>query len=476
MPLNLQTGKGVHFASLVGFSIVPALGILSFRLTAWTVFRSDLAFYVTDAYLYSRLAQLALMLLLIFLDRKREYTLGQAYGLIAVSSIVMSVGSTLLFLNNNETVSLVACVLHGMGSSTLFLGWGIYTCILDPKKAALNISLAFVLYGVCSLLLQGVPSHLLMVLAVGLPLLCGVLLAYCFFRSRSFDEIGKETPSRETASGLPRDKYGVLIACALIVALSEIIVPSSASKGLFSSNYFWLPLYLIIFIIFLVWVFGLKRDNPDQLWLLFTCIVFIGLLCFSSFLFFDWSIASGIMRATQDCLLMFSWIFIAGSIHRNTLPRALYFGLGILPFTHTDTIEKILQPWYSPHFNADSGGLIIVGLSFGMAVFLIIYTLVLMSKSSTGAKGVLKDAQGSQGVPTDNSPDALIKLARVYDLSSRESEVCKLLLKGYSLSKIGEELIISHNTVRSHAKSIYRKLGIHSKQELIKLAEQMSVG
>ena len=44
-----------------------------------------------------------------------------------------------------------------------------------------------------------------------------------------------------------------------------------------------------------------------------------------------------------------------------------------------------------------------------------------------------------------------------------------LLCQGRSKSYIAESLFISENTVRSHSKNIYRKLGVHSKQELLDL-------
>ncbi|MEG2026106.1 MAG: helix-turn-helix transcriptional regulator [Gordonibacter sp.] len=54
-------------------------------------------------------------------------------------------------------------------------------------------------------------------------------------------------------------------------------------------------------------------------------------------------------------------------------------------------------------------------------------------------------------------------------LTTREVEVLQLLCKGRSTSYIAESLFISENTVRSHAKHIYAKLDVHSKQEILDL-------
>lgn len=54
-------------------------------------------------------------------------------------------------------------------------------------------------------------------------------------------------------------------------------------------------------------------------------------------------------------------------------------------------------------------------------------------------------------------------------LSQREREVAALIVRGNSVAGIAKKLFISENTVRGHAKNIYRKLDVHSKQQLIDL-------
>ncbi len=53
-------------------------------------------------------------------------------------------------------------------------------------------------------------------------------------------------------------------------------------------------------------------------------------------------------------------------------------------------------------------------------------------------------------------------------LSKRENEVLQILAKGISYAAIAEELHVSINTIKTHARSIYEKLEINSRDELIK--------
>ncbi len=57
------------------------------------------------------------------------------------------------------------------------------------------------------------------------------------------------------------------------------------------------------------------------------------------------------------------------------------------------------------------------------------------------------------------------------DLTPREQDVFALMAAGYSRSYIGKVLYISPDTVKVHARHIYAKLGITSKDELIRFAE-----
>lgn len=47
------------------------------------------------------------------------------------------------------------------------------------------------------------------------------------------------------------------------------------------------------------------------------------------------------------------------------------------------------------------------------------------------------------------------------------------MIRGYDVRRIARELYISENTVRYHSKNIYRKLDVHSKQEVLAIYESV---
>ena len=83
-------------------------------------------------------------------------------------------------------------------------------------------------------------------------------------------------------------------------------------------------------------------------------------------------------------------------------------------------------------------------------------------------------AANSDGEPTaETDPEARIAaLAAEHRLTPRETEVFALLAQGRSIPYIRDELIISRETAATHAKHIYAKLGVHSRQELIDLVQR----
>ncbi|MFN2104532.1 MAG: LuxR C-terminal-related transcriptional regulator [Candidatus Promineifilaceae bacterium] len=60
-------------------------------------------------------------------------------------------------------------------------------------------------------------------------------------------------------------------------------------------------------------------------------------------------------------------------------------------------------------------------------------------------------------------------------LSPRELEVLRLLPSGLSAVELADELLISANTLRSHLKSIYAKLDVHSRHEAIVKAAELGL-
>lgn len=63
-------------------------------------------------------------------------------------------------------------------------------------------------------------------------------------------------------------------------------------------------------------------------------------------------------------------------------------------------------------------------------------------------------------------------LAVRHGLSQREEEILRYLARGYSYTYTAQDFFISENTVRTHAKHIYAKLGISKREELFRMFDE----
>lgn len=68
--------------------------------------------------------------------------------------------------------------------------------------------------------------------------------------------------------------------------------------------------------------------------------------------------------------------------------------------------------------------------------------------------------------PSEPQEVAELNLAS-YGLTSREEDIVGLVTRGRSTREVSGTLFISEHTVNNHLRSIFEKVGVHSRRELI---------
>jgi DNA-binding CsgD family transcriptional regulator len=79
------------------------------------------------------------------------------------------------------------------------------------------------------------------------------------------------------------------------------------------------------------------------------------------------------------------------------------------------------------------------------------------------------DAEGKIAVIFEEARPSEIAplIVDAYGLTKREGEIIRLVLRGLSTAEVSNELYITPNTVRDHFKSIFDKVGVRSRRELV---------
>lgn len=96
-------------------------------------------------------------------------------------------------------------------------------------------------------------------------------------------------------------------------------------------------------------------------------------------------------------------------------------------------------------------------------------------KSECSFEAVTNTSISSEPETQPEPLDAIQAIITRYGLTQREAEVFELFAAGRDSGYIREKLYISRDTVHTHLKHIYQKLGIHSKREMFDMVEHEQV-
>lgn len=459
------------FRALSGFSILPALGIACFRLTAWSLFSSDAGGLDADLAFVSRVLQAVVMLLIIVIDRVVVYNESVLLKSAGVAAVGMAIGAVVFLLGSSEEIRYVGCALNGAASAGVMMGWGYYLCSIDTKQSAFGITLAFALYGLATWAFSVLPLQWLTGLVTVLPLVSFICLWLSLANVAA--NVEADTPlSKSLLRAIPWGMVALLLICTAISILAKLIVPVNSVLSVWSYRLYWPAIFVAIFVLFFVWMFVLKRDDQDALWPIFILVIFSGLVCYSSFSLSQPEFAASFLRATQECLMLFCWVMTASVVYTQRLPRLFFFGASMLIFVAPPTLTTSLLSLLIPSVGSDHDQQLAITTTVIMALLLIALTVVLVSANSfLRAKSLEKSAAASVPPAQDPLIPVVEEIASEYGLTKRESEMSLYLARGYTLPQTADMLCVSLDTIRSHTKNLYRKLDIHKKQQLIEIIE-----
>lgn len=452
-----------------------ALAIVGFSLTWFFLQPSTLPQFFTfldgGGAFYSLWYETLLALLVVVglvavaLRRPLEKALGShriaAFSLIEVSAvgfILLRIAGTTPF---PEVACLIAAVILALSSIALLFAWIYSIAHLESTEIALTVAASVAVYALLRLV-GSWTGDFFDAIDDFFPCLSGLL--WLLLADKGVQPTAVEYRA-SVLRELPLLTLGLLL---LLLVCGRIVV------GLFFDPKSPLPLdtsvirsgIIVLLAAYLLAVFrrpGDKRRVIGMAWIPVAGVFFVGQMLVIAFGAEQYGLGTGIISASLMAIEALALIQLFWFAKEKNASPLLVVGLGFVAFR---IVPIAIQRSFAPQLVA------LFNVSEGMIV-LVIVMVIMMAMTGTLAffyLFTLRASASSEGVGSTLTPRlACERLGEDAGLSPREIDVMALIAEGNSQKKISEELGISYGTVQWYAKSVYRKLDIHSKQDLIDL-------
>ena len=180
-----------------------------------------------------------------------------------------------------------------------------------------------------------------------------------------------------------------------------------------------------------------------------------------------WNAAGGIVNSFAQLGSMVAaiilWCMLAGMSRDTELPSALLFSIAFASINAALLAGTLVGFLYSETLRQSD--IVLTAVTLVAAYLLFMAALFLFKDKSL--KNIGSEAELPAIRPEAHVPQQCERIADSHQFTPRERDIFALLAQGFTIPAISEKLFVSENTVKSHVKSIYQKMGIHTRSELI---------
>jgi len=379
-------------------------------------------------------------------------------------------GKALIF----EPYLVAAWIAIGLSCACITLLWGRFYSSIDLERASLYMPASLVLAGIGNyiiLALQTVPAA---IVTVALPLCAAA--AYLLTASEIPSTRNERGPSGRTHLKLlwrivlAMLVYGVVIGFFLNArpeferAISTPVI-----------QLVWLAVPIAI-------LFAVRKKRMIMMYKLVLPLTAAGFLLIPLLGARGGWLGGPVITAGSHCFDILTWVALSDIAYTRDLSPMRVFGLGRAGNTGGIALGWTVSFLVLGGSSLDSPA--ILALSLGIVFVLILTaTLIFTERNIFAAGEPPAEPAGARLQASDQEQSGLghwrqrcLALARSRGLSPREEEVMLLLAKGHSIQHVQNALVITYSTAKAHTNHIYKKLGIHSRQELIELVERQDAG
>jgi ATP/maltotriose-dependent transcriptional regulator MalT len=169
-------------------------------------------------------------------------------------------------------------------------------------------------------------------------------------------------------------------------------------------------------------------------------------------------------------------ILIQSPVARGHDPQKL-ITLALESLVHEATGEKdrALVPLKNAVIHAAQGGFVRIFVDEGPPIARLLYEAVTRGIVPDYARRLLAAFPVAEPERADPAETQALNSGLVEPLSERELEVLELIAKGLTNPEIASRLFLTLNTVKTHARNIYGKLGVHNRTQAVARSQELGL-
>ena len=398
-----------------------------------------------------------------------------------ISSSVLYVGGFALFVAGlgvegfgNEGVMIAAGVAVACGMVPLCIAWGTYLALFDLRQALFYLAIMVGAASFIALMLSSVAIEPGLV-AFGLLALIGVALPCVKAVGGKLDRGGADLPSRDgdrelgylvggsstvSADGktdaremLANVRRMASVAALPFAGLLVFAFVMGVRKFMVFDAFYVETLGGIVAAIVVLPLSLLKIDRPlmSFVYQVFLPVCAIVLVVLNAFPF-------GTVAQWLAATLSYVFYGIIGILALSSLCAMAHAREFSSPFIYGLTAC------------AENAGPILLVISTMYFGFVVLAPLLSSWRREGASEREVR--RGDGGEAQSELSRRIEAVAVRFELSPRETETLSYLGRGHGIVFIAKTLVISESTVRTHVKSIYRKLDVSSREELLELIDK----
>lgn len=381
----------------------------------------------------------------------------------AMALATFFLASTLVMPSAGEWATLVGAALGGAALAYFALPWACQLASLKAQQSQVVLFLSFLAAVVLYFLLSCVPNLARMGVLVGFPVALALMAGFLPVVRGSQEAFEPALWKHRDRSLFVRLSVMAAVSSFMFCIFRELLPTQSGSDALASTDIVFALSGLLGVLLLVMSLVMREGIGFSLLFKVALPLVVLGALVFSVLDRDDSVLAiASIMTGTRCASLLFWASFVALAARNRSKGDVVFcggFGASYIGGAAGAACGIILRQLHL------AGALSLTTLSIVVVLVMVVAVgwLVGMPGSSRGSAM----PTGKREIPEVRKTLDLDAVVEEGGLTRREAEILAILAQGRTLPYVAEKLYIAPTTVQTHVKHIYKKLGVHNRQELL---------